>query len=308
MSAKSFSGRHCRKSLHSSLSMDEMIRLVRIINPDYNIYRRTGFSEGQPIPIQTVTTRIVTDIIQGGHYVDFVELLIKVDSEGYMGRRYAIRGLDDIIGDLIQTGYSYDKTSKFFFENQRERISKNWGRLKEDDERQMSVLRLDIAGNSTLVKENPRNLIEKSYGDMRKIVTRAVVSRLGRLWSWEGDGALSAFMLGSPGRAAILAGMEILHEMFLYNKLHNSLASPINIRLAVHSGSLRYSHDEAAALKNETVKTAVTLESKAALPNSLVISESLAVTQDQALLNVFSNEKAVAGIKYRMYQVKEEQT
>jgi class 3 adenylate cyclase len=279
-----------------------------MIDPHYDFYKRSGFSENQPIPGQTAAALIVTDMIQGGHYVDFVELLIKVDAEGYMGRRYDIRGLDDLIGDLMQTGYNYDTTSKFFFENQRERISRNWGRLKEGDERQMSVLRLDIADNSTLVKENPRNLVEKSYGDMRKIVTRAVVSRLGRLWSWEGDGALSAFILGSPSRAAILAGMEILHEMFLYNKLHNSLASPINIRLAVHSGTLRYSNDEAEALKNETVKTAVTLESKAAIPNSLVISESLAVTQDQSLLNVFSNEKAVHAIKYRMYQVKEEQS
>jgi class 3 adenylate cyclase len=277
-----------------------------MVDPDYDIYKRTGFSEGQPIPSQDAATRIVTDLIQNGHYVDFVELLVRIDTEGYMGRTYDIRGLDDVIGDLIQTGYSYDKTSMFFFENQRERISKNWGRLKEGEERKMAVLRLDIAGNSALVKENPRSLIEKSYGDMRKIVTKAVVSRLGRLWSWEGDGALCAFMLGIPGRSAILAGMEILHEMFLYNKLWNSLASPINIRLASHLGSIRYSNNEAEALKNETVKIAVTLESKAALPNSLVVSESLSVTQDQALLDVLSNIQAIAGTKYRIYQVTEE--
>jgi class 3 adenylate cyclase len=307
MEIKTFSGRHCRRCLSSSLALDDMIRFVKMINPHYNIYKQCGLSEGQPIPNQTAASRIVTDMIQGGCYVDFAELLIRMDSEGYMGRRYEIRGLDDMIGDIIQAGFNYDKTSMFFFENQRERISKNWGRLREGDERQMSVLRLDIAGNSALVKENPRNLVEKSYGDMRKIVTHAVVSRLGRLWSWEGDGALSAFILGTPSRAAILAGMEILHEMFLYNKLWNSLASPINIRLAVHSGAIRYSSHEAETIKNETVKTAVALEGKAAIPNSLVVSESLAVTQDQALLNVFSDVKTTAGIKYRIYQAGQEQ-
>jgi class 3 adenylate cyclase len=95
--------------------------------------------------------------------------------------------------------------------------------------------------------------------------------------------------------------------MFLYNKLKNPLASHINVRLAVHSGPVRYSRHEADLLKNDTVKTAITLESKAAVPNSLVISDSLVITQDQALIDVFSNEKTVSGIKFRIYQVTEEQ-
>jgi class 3 adenylate cyclase len=237
--------------------------------------------------------------------VDFVEHLISVNTNGYMGRRYDLRGLDDVIGDIMQMGFSYDKTTDQFFENQRERISRNWGRLVDGDERQMAVLRLDIAGNSILVKENPRNLIEKAYGDLRAIVTKAVVSRLGRLWSWEGDGALGAFMLENYSRVAIFAGMEILNEMFLYNKMHNPLNSEIKIRLSVHSGNVVYYNSEPECLKNDTVKKAVSLESKAA-PNSLVISRSLAVAQDQLLLNIFSNEKDNSGEKYRIYQLSQE--
>jgi len=280
-----------------------MIRVAKMVNPDYDIYKRTGYPKGHPIANQDAASRITTDMLQDGCYVDFVETLIRVDSEGYMGRRYDLRGLDDVTGDVIQAGYSYDKTTGQFFENQQERITRNWGRLVEGDERQMAVLRLDIAGNSTLVKENPRNLIEKAYGDLRKIVTKAVVSRLGRLWSWEGDGALGVFMLGSYSRMAIFAGMEILNGMFLYNKTDNPLNSEIKIRLSVHSGSLAYSSSEAECLKSDTVRKAVALESKAAVPNSLVISESLAVTQDQALLNIFSNTLTVSADKYRIYQV-----
>jgi class 3 adenylate cyclase len=225
-----------------------------------------------------------------------------------MGRRYSLRGLDDVIGDVVQVGFNYDRTTGQFFENQRERISRNWGRLIDEDERQMAVLRLDIVGNSILVKENPRNQIEKAYGDLRTIVTKAVVSRLGRVWSWEGDGALGVFMLSNYSRMAIFAGIEILNELYLYNKMHNPLNSEIKIRIASNSGMVTFFDSEVECLKNDTVKKAITLESKAATPNSLVISGSLAVAQDQALLNIFSGEKTVAAEKYRLYQVNQERS
>jgi hypothetical protein len=130
-----------------------------------------------------------------------------------------------------------------------------------------------------------------------------VISRLGRLWSWEGDGALGVFMLGTYSRMAIFAGIEILNEMLLYNKIANPLNSEIKLRLAVHSGSLAYSNDETEVSKTDTVRKAVTLESKAATINSLVISESLALTQDQAFQDIFSGKKATGSEKFRIYQV-----
>ncbi|MDR2210720.1 MAG: hypothetical protein LBO65_04530 [Spirochaetaceae bacterium] len=303
-----FAGRFCRRCLYSSLSVKDMIRFVKMIDPDYDIYKKSGYPKDHPIPSQDVATLIVSDLLNSGLYLDFVELLITVNTSGYMGRRYELRGLDDVVGDIVQGGFSYDKATKQFFENQRERISRNWGRLMDGDERQMAVLRLDIAGNSILVKENPRNLIERAYGDLRTIVTKAVVSRLGRLWSWEGDGALGVFMLGNYNRMAIFAGMEILNELFLYNRTANPLNSELKIRIAVHSGPVVYYNNEAECLKADTVRTAVALESKAAVPNSLVISGSLAVTSEQILLNIFSPEKNSPNGKYRLYQVCQEKT
>ena len=298
-----FTPASCRKCLYTSLSVADMIRFATMVNPEYDIYKRSGYPEGYPIANQDAAGRIVTDMVQDGLYVDFVETLIRVDTEGYMGHRYDLKGMNEVVSGVIQAGYSYDKTTGQFFENQKERVSRNWGRLVEGDERRMAVIRLDIAGNSILVKENQKTLIDKAYGDLRKIVTKAVVSRLGRLWTWEGDGALGAFMLGDYSRMAIFAGMEILNEMFLYNKMGNPLKSEIKLRLSVHSGNMVYSNSEAECIKEDTVRKAIALESKAAAPNSLVISESLAVTRDQALLDIFSNTKAVSADKYRIYQI-----
>jgi len=282
-----------------------MIRFAKMAYPDYDIYKSSGYPNGHPIPGQDAAYRIVADMVHYGFYVDFVELLIKIDTKGYMGRRYYFRGLDDVINDVKQSGYSYDGVTGLFFEDQSQQITRNWGRLLDGDERQMAVMRLDIAGNSILVKENSKQLINKAYDDLRNIVNTAVVTRLGRLWIWEGDGALCVFMLGNYSRMAIFSAMTILNEMFLYNRTDNPLKSDIKLRISVHSGDFVYSNNDIECLKADIVRIAIALESKAAVPNSLVISESLAKSQDQSLLDLFSSTKNISNSadKYRIYQV-----
>jgi len=304
-----FSTRFCRKCLALSLPVEVMNRFAKETLPGYDVVKSFGFSKGHPIGIHEASDRIVADMVAEGYYVDFVETLMRVESKGYMGHKYNFRGLDDVVGDVLQAGFSYDKATCQFFEDQNQQITRNWGRLVEGDERQMAILRLDIVGNTALVKENPKALIDKTYKDLRNIVTHAVVSRLGRLWTWEGDGAMGVFMLGNYSQLAIFAGLEIISEMFIFNKMENQLKSGIKLRMAVHSGHLTYSESENQYTKADTVKTAIMLESKAAVPDSLVISESLAMSQDQHLLNIFSDSKTIPNSKdkYRIYQITLEQ-
>jgi len=285
-----------------------MIRFAGMTIPDYDIYKNSGYPRDRPFGSQDAANQIVLDMVKSGYYIDFIETLISIENNGYMGRVYKLRGLDDVINDVIEAGFSYDNATGQFFEDQNQQITRNWGRLLEGDERQMAVLRLDIVGNSLLVKENPHNLIDKAYSDLREIVTDAIVSRLGRLWVWEGDGALGVFMLGKYSRMAIFSGIKILNELFFYNKMRNKLNTDIKLRISVHSGDMIFSEDDKKCLKTDTVQKAINLESKAAVPNSLVISESLAVSQDQDLLNVFSNAKTVSGtsMKYRTYHLNQE--
>jgi len=280
-----------------------MVRFASLVAPQYNIYRRTGLEEGMPISNQNAAQRIVADMIHDGFFVDFVETLVRIEAEGYMGREYDLRGLKDVVTGLINEGYIFDKVSGRFFENPRERISPGWGRLQEGDEREMAVLRLDIAGNSALVKNNIRSKIEEAYDDIRQIVNGVVTSRLGRLWSWEGDGALAAFYAGPIEKMAVYAGMEFLHELFFYNLLRNPLDSPVNVRLGAHIGQVRYSDNEQERLKNEIAKKATELEAMAAI-NTLSVSFNLYITMDPNTLNLFSGEKIDrGGGKYRLYSM-----
>ena len=128
----------------------------------------------------------------------------------------------------------------------------------------------------------------------------AVTSRLGRLWSWEGDGGLAVFLFGSIDKMSIFAGMEILHELFFYNLMRNPLDSPVNLRLGAHIGQVRYSKNELERQKNETIKQAIVYEGLAA-KNALCVSYNLYITMDQIVLNLFGTEKNDRGRKFRLY-------
>jgi class 3 adenylate cyclase len=288
-----------------SLDLDDMIAFARQILPGYDLRKRLGLSERIPVSNYTAAQRIIQDIDQEGYFIDFVEFLIKVDNRGFMGSTFSMRGLDDVIGAVVHEGYLYDKTAGQFFENQRERISPNWGRLRNGDERQMSALRLDIAGNSALVKNNPQTKIQKAYGALREIVSQAVISRYGRLWSWEGDGALAVFFPGHKEKAAVFCGMDILHQVFFYNKLENPLSDPIRLRIGAHMGKVRYFDNSLERLKNETIKEAVKLE-ESVPSDSLGVSYNLFFMMDQGFVNLLGPEKTKEGGKYRIYQVSQE--
>ncbi|MDR0513045.1 MAG: hypothetical protein LBG93_08105 [Treponema sp.] len=288
--------------LQVSMQLNEMIRFAGMVNPGYDIYKRLGLKNGMPISSQDAAYRIVLDMVNDGLFVNFVEALIEVRDKGFMGRKLSLAGLNNVIAGLLSEGYSFDHVSGRFFENQDERITPNWGRLLEGDERKMAVLWIDIVGNSKLVKENPVSEVEKAYDDIRSIASRVINTRIGRLWSWEGDGGLAAFAFGQIALSAVYSGIDLLHELFLYNRLHNPLPSPINVRLGAHIGTVRYSESDTQRKNNDTVKQAKSFEAMAKT-NALCIPFNLYIGMDANTLNLFGGEKTGRHGKYRLYSV-----
>jgi hypothetical protein len=220
---------------------------------------------------------------------------------------YPIKGLVQIVKTLMQDGFIFDRSTGQFFENARERASPDWGRLRDGDERQAAVLRLDVVANSALVKRNSAGKVDKAYAELRSIVNRAVIGRFGRLWSWEGDGALAAFLFGQKERSAVLAGMEILNELFFYNRLENPLGEPLRVRIAAHSGPIRYRVNPLELLKNETLRDVTQLESRATPVDSLCVSGNLFLSIDRVIHERFGAEQQSEFGKVRLYAVNLEQ-
>lgn len=298
----------CVRALTESMDTRTMCILAKKIIPNYDIHKRTGYPESLAIPNKQVARQIVEDAAALDLFPNLVKELIDIQESGHMGRKYSIAYLNTIINGVYDLGYIYDKENAIFVENPRYRITRNWGTLQPGDERTLAFLRIDIVGNSELVRNHPAEVVKSTYEDLRLIVQQASRKRNGRLWSWEGDGGLAAFIFSNKHLLATLAAMEVLHSLFLYNRTDCGLTSPLQVRMAVHSGLFEYTENEEDLIKSDTVKQVVQIESSHTPPDSVSISPVVKVMLDEIISRKFQPQTARGQSKYFTYSIRWEQT
>lgn len=293
------------KSVSESMDFNLMTHVAKDIIDGYDIFKRTGFRESMVIPQRDAARQIVQDMAKSGMFFYFMALLIQMQTTGYKGRVYNVSYLKEMIRIINdECGYIYDIENKLFVENPSMRRTRNWGAFLEGHDYIVSFLRLDIVGNSQLVRKYPENLIQATYSDLRKMVERAIDKRNGRIWNWEGDGGLVAFYFSSKSLLATLSGMEIINELFVYNLLHCRLGEPVQVRVAVNTGLCEYTEDFEELMKNDSIKETVQIESKHTKPDSMTISNTVSSKLDASLLSGFEVVEVDARTKYFGYSIK----
>ena len=283
----------CVRALSESMETRTMVHFTKEILPDYNIHARTGIPESLAIPNVEVARQIVKDIIDANRFLSFVSLLIRAQEDGYMGRKYSIAYLRDIVKGAYELGFIYDKINKLFVEDQNVRYTRNWGVLRFGVEYTMAFLAIDIVGNTGLVRKYPEKQVQEAYNDLRKLILSVTFKRNGRLWDWEGDGGLVAFFFGNKHMSAALCAMEILHELFLYNMTECRLDEPLQIRIGVHAGPCEYTDNNEDLKEIQTVLETYDLE-RASNSNQATISIVVKVMLEDIIFQKF---KAVSRAK-----------
>jgi hypothetical protein len=258
-------------ALSHSMNVHTMEKFIRRVIPDYDLHQRTGFPESIPVPQQDAARRIVLDIQSEGLTNKLTELLIDVDKNGLMGRNMSIRLLPQIIRELRDMGFLYNQEYGVFIESQNVAKTKGWGILRESINYDFSFLKIDIVGNSNLVRQYSKKTIARTYNWLKSTVMKITEKREGRIWTWEGDGGLAAFYFNTKNIQSTLAGMEILHELTLYNIFERVLKKPLEIRLAVHTGPCQF-HQNIKEIQSPTLRHIDLIESNYTEPNSLTIS------------------------------------
>ena len=262
-----------------------MIHLARSIIDGYDIHRRTGIRTSMAIPTRQVAEQMVRDIVREDRFLEFVARIVKAQDVGIMGRRYAIPHLREIIKSTYELGFVYDTANEMFVEDGRVRRTRNWSVLVSGTEYTIVFLRIDIVGNSELVRHYPKQIVSATYDDLRTIVNDACEARNGRIWSWEGDGGIVAFYFGKRHASAVLSAMEITHDLYLYNRTRCHLDEPVKVRIAVHAGPCEYTESEEALKKFETIKELVGIEEKAPA-DSVYVSIVVRVMLDEIVASV----------------------
>ncbi|RPI93657.1 MAG: hypothetical protein EHM32_07740 [Spirochaetales bacterium] len=259
------------QALVESMTVDKMVMLAQRVIPYYNLYERTGFPVNMSIPNRDAARQIIDDIHDNRLVLQFAGLLVIMHTEGLAGRRYVLPHVREIMAEIHGAGFVFDWEFQTFVEDSRIRRTRNWGALVEGQEYVFSFLSLDIVGSTALVREYPEETIKATYGDLRGIVQRSIERREGRLWSWEGDGGLVAFYFGKKFNAATLSAVDILHDLFLYNRLECRLKIPLSVRLAVHGGPCEFRHNT-EDIVSDTINRTLEIESEHTMPDSIAVS------------------------------------
>lgn len=283
-----------------------MTMISRRLLPGYDLHARTGIPSSVAIPNQNAAKQVMRDIVQCNMFLEFVLMLIDFSDQGkgVAGRKISIPYLRQILNGVYQMGFIYDRSNKIFVENPAERKTRNWGTLKNKIEYTMAFLRIDIVGNTKMVRKHDPKELEGVYLKMRDLLISSVEKRNGRVWNWDGDGGLAAFCFGNMHESAVLAGMEILHDLFIYNHTQCPLENGLNVRMAVHSGPFEYTSNNEKMQNSDTVKKAANIEHKHTATNGLSISQPVKVMLDTLTSKQFVEFKSSDKRSYYEYKVR----
>ena len=261
-------------ALSQSMTVDLMEKVARTVIPDYDVHERSGFPSNIAMPRADAAQHILKDFTREGFLLRLLESLIDVASHGIMGREVRIPLLPRLIAEVEAQGYRYSAKKGVFIEAGERERTMGWGTLQEGKTYEFALLRADIAENSRLVRRYPRSRIKDVYGSVKDLVARLVEKRDGRIWSWEGDGGLAAFYFVDKTIQATLCGIEILHELFLFNLLGKALPEPVLVRLAIHAGPCRFVRS-ARESAGDTIRRTELLESDYTRPGCLTVSPGI---------------------------------
>ncbi len=262
------------KALSESMPTHTMQKIVRRVIPNYDLQERTGYPPNIPITGLTAANQVMMDVSEEELFTKFIAVLIEVCEVGLMGTKMRIKELPQIVAELESEGIVYHDERGQFMESKGDSTSKGWRVLQEGNIYEFAFLRLDIVKNTELVRNHEHEKITEVYNDLKDIVRKHVEKRNGRIWGWEGDGVLVAFYFDDKNFDAVLTGMEILTNLFLYNEFECTLGEPLNVRIGIHTGPCPFLPD-INRHQSETIARLEQIEGEHTQPNGITLSANV---------------------------------
>lgn len=275
------------RSLCHAMDIHTIQNMVRSFIPDYSYHKIFGISESVSISAPDVARSIILDMRDRNLYPDFVAAMMKAQNGTMFGKKYHFIHMPDILSELNEFGLIYDQASEMFMENPDIRCTRNWSVLREGRDYLITLLSLDLVGNTKIVRKFNSSQVDFAYKNLRSITKEVVEYRNGRIWLWEGDGGLMAFHFDTKIENAVYSSMEILHRIFLFNHFSNKLPEHLKLRMAVDTGSMTYTSNTDKMLQSETVRKTFDLEKNHTQPNSITIGSDSRTSLKANLINKF---------------------
>jgi class 3 adenylate cyclase len=211
-----------------------------------------------------------------GTLASLIKLVVEVDSGTVHGRPVRVEGLEEFLGKLVRTGIQYDfRTRKVIASCGDPNDLPNWGCLKDGREYDVTVLSLDIVGNSAKVRKLGTHRMEKIYYTLWSFLKEKLATADGRVWLWAGDGGIIAFALRDHQARAVRFAIELQSTVPVFNLSASATpAGDIALRIAIDSGRLKFCI-ETGKIVSDVINHAAHLEKSSTLPGTVSISRAV---------------------------------
>ncbi|GEM_PF-380777 len=223
------------------------------------------------------SAKILTEYCkQQNKLFSLIKLTVELDDGILLGRHIKIDGIETFLNKLAHEGYVYDFYRRKVIKQSAD-VSENinWGSLRDGKVYEVTVMSLDIVGNSALVKKYGIRRMEKIYFSLWQFLKTKLKDYNGRIWSWAGDGGIIAFAFKEHTVRAVLFALEIQKLIPIFNVRFNSdLSDRIILRIALDTGRLRFFSDTGRII-SEVINYAAHLEKKATKPGNISLSGKL---------------------------------
>jgi len=279
----------------------EFKKFCWMIQPDLDFYKLTGYPLNMNIPIKEAAKQVIDYFYKTDRILVFLDLIIKSVTIGFKGEKVVINNIKDILKEMKECGYEYSTILNKVVIIDKQGKRNDWGYLTESKFYNFCFVSIDICGNSNLVRKYDGTLIQKTYANFKRYVSNMIEKRDGRIWSWEGDGGLIVFHLNDFVNQALLASIEIISNMPVFNAVSNYLDDNLLIRIGINAGVAEYKKN-IEMIDSEAINEAKKIEKNHTEPMTISVTtrtlQNIDIIIRKCFCQVEINNKTVYQLRF----------
>jgi class 3 adenylate cyclase len=283
-----------------SFNLSGVDELGRLVFRQYSTHSVAGEDKHITISRHRGAQLLVEQAEMRGRIADLVKLIADLDGSHFQGRHLDVDGIEVFFNGLARAGMAYDANHRRLYYN-REEIQqlKNWASLRDGRTYEISVISLDIVGNSQLVRDNGARKMEQFYYELWRFLGKKITDYDGRIWSWAGDGGLMAFTFKGHVNRCVKCAIDIQISLPLFNiSSENPLNERVALRIAANTGQLRF-YSDTGRIVSDVINYAVHLEKGGTAPGCVSLTERVAALTDPKTLTIFEDAGTFEGFAYK---------
>ncbi len=267
---------------------DEINEIGTLIFKNYDTNRLAGANPHVSLSPRKSSKILISHCEEQKKLPQLIELIVELDDGIIAGRHVNIDGIENLLHKMATEGLVYDFERKKLM-NKRTDISEmiNWGSLKDGKIYNVTVMSIDIVGNSSKVQRYGIKKMEKVYFMLWQFLKSRLKEYNGRMWSWAGDGGISAFTFKEHIVRGVLCGLEIQRLMPIFNlKIKSIIQEDIRLRVAIDTGKIRF-FNNTGRIVSEVINYAAHLEKKGTEAGKISISRTVRDSLPEEILELF---------------------